>query len=359
MFSDFLKTKKSSKNLLEKNKKDSLEAKTEHQNIELEKFQLSSKPKNFSDNEYMNKMQKISLLPCQVSQADQLSKKETSSPLLSVCTPNSSYQNNSEQNLNTEKPCSLSNKSFKCVQSSECLQAEEISLNTSLGKNELPSNVNVEKIQSESHANIKKRSFDNSQSRNMVIIPKITSHTHSPKNFVSSVMSKSDNMIHVSLSKFYNPKQATSITATANSKANILANALSSISRSNFEVSRTLPQRQQPGSLPCPRKINVKKDQPFERFVGRGLIGLGAQPLNAHDGIGQDGIPRYKRPPHTYPALIASAILDSEQHLVTLRGIYDYIMNNFPYYKFCHDKSAWQNSIRHNLSLNQCFIKGL
>ena len=67
---------------------------------------------------------------------------------------------------------------------------------------------------------------------------------------------------------------------------------------------------------------------------------------------------QYKRPPHTYPALIASAILDSPGNLITLRGIYDYIMNHFPYYKYCHDKSAWQNSIRHNLSLNQCFVKG-
>ena len=65
----------------------------------------------------------------------------------------------------------------------------------------------------------------------------------------------------------------------------------------------------------------------------------------------------YKRPPHTYPSLIAQAILDAEGYLITLRGIYDYIMDKYPYYKFGHDKSAWQNSIRHNLSLNQCFIK--
>jgi len=65
----------------------------------------------------------------------------------------------------------------------------------------------------------------------------------------------------------------------------------------------------------------------------------------------------FKRPPHTYPSLIAQAILDSPNNLITLRGIYDYIMEKYPYYKYCHDKSAWQNSIRHNLSLNQCFIK--
>ena len=65
----------------------------------------------------------------------------------------------------------------------------------------------------------------------------------------------------------------------------------------------------------------------------------------------------HKRPPHTYPSLIAQAILDADDYLITLRGIYDYIMDKYPYYKYGHDKSAWQNSIRHNLSLNQCFIK--
>ncbi|BFZ63704.1 transcription factor [Saitoella coloradoensis] len=61
------------------------------------------------------------------------------------------------------------------------------------------------------------------------------------------------------------------------------------------------------------------------------------------------------KPPYSYATMIAQAIMSSDEGKMTLSNIYAWIANKYSYYR--HAKSGWQNSIRHNLSLNKAFQK--
>lgn len=62
------------------------------------------------------------------------------------------------------------------------------------------------------------------------------------------------------------------------------------------------------------------------------------------------------KPQESYVALIARAILSSPNYQMLLVDIYEWIIQEYPYFGTLQSK-AWRNSIRHNLSLNECFVR--
>ncbi|KAI0104890.1 hypothetical protein F4776DRAFT_647706 [Hypoxylon sp. NC0597] len=65
---------------------------------------------------------------------------------------------------------------------------------------------------------------------------------------------------------------------------------------------------------------------------------------------------KHIKPHFSYAQMITQAIMSTSEEKLNLAGIYQYITKNYAYYRH-QPPSGWQNSIRHNLSLNKSFMK--
>lgn len=73
------------------------------------------------------------------------------------------------------------------------------------------------------------------------------------------------------------------------------------------------------------------------------------------DSLSFDGTQLLSKPSLTYIALIAKVILSSPSQKLNLASIYSAMEEQFPHLRT--RGPGWRNSVRHNLSVNDCFVK--
>ncbi|NXJ96516.1 FOXM1 protein, partial [Corythaixoides concolor] len=112
------------------------------------------------------------------------------------------------------------------------------------------------------------------------------------------------------------------------------------------------------GLSPCSGKQDTEKENRMllqERVkVNSPAAAIPAATTTMSSSSWQDSVS--ERPPYSYMAMIQFAINSTEKKRMTLKDIYTWIEDHFPYFKHVA-KPGWKNSIRHNLSLHDMFVR--
>ncbi|KAJ9154800.1 Forkhead box protein J2 [Pleurostoma richardsiae] len=131
----------------------------------------------------------------------------------------------------------------------------------------------------------------------------------------------------------------------------ILQGKLSRGQSSQQAIAPAPPDYKRPGTPPSARKATQTLQSKSPAYRGSGTLLMSSSDVDLSLDENQNIKPQY-----SYAQMITQAIMNTPDGKLNLNGIYTFIMSKYAYYR--HQQAAgWQNSIRHNLSLNKAFEK--
>ncbi|XP_072195456.1 forkhead box protein M1 isoform X2 [Excalfactoria chinensis] len=143
--------------------------------------------------------------------------------------------------------------------------------------------------------------------------------------------------------------------AFAQKRENSSGETMSSVLDNSLTNIQWLGKMRTDGLTPCSVKQGMEKENqiPLQERI-KTEEDSAAVAIPSSSSSWQDSVS--ERPPYSYMAMIQFAINSTERRRMTLKDIYTWIEDHFPYFKHVA-KPGWKNSIRHNLSLHDMFVR--